>query len=87
MDQFNAFMSGSSIDTLVGTGDRSSLMMVLQAQSAILADGGDFTPTPSPLVPAPVQTAEEAASSLAIAKGQVRAVFLIFPQVLQDFRD
>ena len=71
MDQFNSFMSGSALNTLVGTGDRSTLMMVLQAQSAILAGGGDFTPTPSPLVAAPVQTAEEQASSLATAKGQV----------------
>ena len=71
MDQFNAFMSGSSLATLVGTGDRSSLMMVLQAQSAIMAGGGNFTPAPSPLVPAPVQTADELASSLAVAKGQV----------------
>ena len=75
MDQFNSFMSGSALNTLVGTGDRSTLMMVLQAQSAILAGGGDFTPTPSPLVAAPVQTAEEQASSLATAKGQVSGSF------------
>ena len=75
MEQFNSFMSGSALNTLVGTGDRSTLMMVLQAQSAILAGGGDFTPTPSPLVAPPVQSAEEQASSLATAKGQVSASF------------
>jgi len=50
---------------------RSTLMMVLQAQSGLLADSTDIGPTPSPLIPAPVLSADDLASQLAISKGQV----------------
>ena len=51
---------------------RSTLMMVLQAQSGVIADSPDVGPTPSPLVPPPVLSPDEAASQLAVSKGQVR---------------
>ena len=47
-------------------------MMVLQAQSGVLAESTDVGPTPSPLVPAPPMSADELASQLAVSKGQVR---------------
>jgi hypothetical protein len=52
---------------------RSTLMMVLQAQSGIAAGSTDMGPTPSPLIPAPALTPDELANQLAISKGQVRA--------------